>query len=28
VVTPYGERPEGSASKLSTYPDGFRILSR
>ena len=26
VVTPYGERPEGSASKLSTYRDGFRIL--
>lgn len=24
--TPYGERPEGSVSKLSTYRDGFRIL--
>ncbi len=24
--TPYGLRPEGSASKLSTYRDGFRIL--
>jgi glycosyltransferase involved in cell wall biosynthesis len=24
--TPYGERPEGSFSKLSTYRDGFRIL--
>lgn len=24
--TPYGERPEGSVSKLSTYKDGFRIL--
>ncbi|WP_157217288.1 glycosyltransferase family 2 protein [Flavisphingomonas formosensis] len=27
VVTAYGARPEGSASKLSTYSDGFRILS-
>jgi glycosyltransferase involved in cell wall biosynthesis len=26
VATPYGERPEGSASKLSTWRDGFRIL--
>jgi glycosyltransferase involved in cell wall biosynthesis len=26
VVTPYGVRPEGSESKLSTYKDGFRIL--
>ncbi|NTW55933.1 MAG: glycosyltransferase [Chlorobiaceae bacterium] len=26
VVTPYGSRPEGSESKLSTYRDGFRIL--
>ena len=25
VSTPYYERPEGSASKLSTYSDGFRI---
>ena len=24
--TPYGERPEGSVSKLSTYKDGWRIL--
>ncbi|RTL46523.1 MAG: glycosyltransferase [Burkholderiales bacterium] len=24
--TPYGARPEGSASKLSTYRDGWRIL--
>jgi glycosyltransferase involved in cell wall biosynthesis len=24
--TPYGERPEGSVSKLSTYRDGWRIL--
>lgn len=24
--TPYGERPEGSFSKLSTYRDGWRIL--
>jgi glycosyltransferase involved in cell wall biosynthesis len=24
--TPYGARPEGSTSKLSTYRDGFRIL--
>ena len=24
--TPYGARPEGSSSKLSTYRDGFRIL--
>jgi hypothetical protein len=27
VETPYYARPEGSASKLSTYGDGFRILS-
>ena len=26
VPTPYGARPEGSASKLSTYKDGLRIL--
>lgn len=26
VVTPYGARPEGSESKLSTYSDGWRIL--
>jgi hypothetical protein len=26
LETPYGVRPEGSASKLSTYRDGFRIL--
>jgi glycosyltransferase involved in cell wall biosynthesis len=26
VVTPYKARPEGSASKLRTYRDGFRIL--
>jgi glycosyltransferase involved in cell wall biosynthesis len=26
VETPYYARPEGSASKLSTYGDGFRIL--
>ena len=26
VVTAYKERPEGSASKLRTYSDGFRIL--
>lgn len=26
IVTPYGERPEGSTSKLRTYRDGFRIL--
>jgi len=26
VVTPYAARPEGSASKLSTYRDGLRIL--
>lgn len=26
VATPYGARPEGSESKLSTYRDGFRIL--
>lgn len=26
VVTPYGARPEGSESKLSTYRDGWRIL--
>ncbi|MEH3106950.1 MAG: glycosyltransferase family 2 protein [Sphingomonas fennica] len=27
VSTPYFARPEGSASKLSTYGDGWRILS-
>jgi glycosyltransferase involved in cell wall biosynthesis len=27
VETPYFERPEGSTSKLSTYSDGWRILS-
>jgi hypothetical protein len=26
VMTTYGARPEGSASKLSTYRDGWRIL--
>ena len=26
LVTPYGARPEGSESKLSTYRDGWRIL--
>ena len=26
VETPYKDRPEGSASKLRTYRDGFRIL--
>jgi len=26
VATPYGVRPEGSASKLRTYSDGFKIL--
>jgi hypothetical protein len=26
VPTPYRSRPEGSASKLRTYRDGFRIL--
>jgi glycosyltransferase involved in cell wall biosynthesis len=26
VITPYGSRPEGSESKLSTYRDGYRIL--
>lgn len=26
VMTPYGARPEGSESKLSTYRDGWRIL--
>ena len=26
VETAYGARPEGSASKLSTYRDGWRIL--
>jgi glycosyltransferase involved in cell wall biosynthesis len=26
VETPYGVRPEGSVSKLSTYRDGFRIF--
>jgi glycosyltransferase involved in cell wall biosynthesis len=27
VPTPYGARPEGSVSKLSTYRDGWRILN-
>lgn len=27
LPTPYGVRPEGSASKLRTYSDGIRILS-
>jgi hypothetical protein len=27
VSTPYFERPEGSASKLSTYSDGWRIAT-
>jgi len=26
IVTPYGERPPGSISKLNTYRDGIRIL--
>lgn len=26
ITTPYGARPEGSHSKLSTYRDGWRIL--
>jgi hypothetical protein len=26
IVTAYGARPEGSASKLSTYRDGWRIM--
>ncbi len=26
IAVPYKERPEGSASKLNTYRDGFRIL--
>ena len=26
IETPYGARPEGSTSKLSTYKDGARIL--
>ncbi len=26
VLTPYGARPEGSTSKLSTYKDGWKIL--
>lgn len=26
VITPYGNRPAGSVSKLHTYRDGFRIL--
>lgn len=28
IPTPYGDRPAGSASKLRTYSDGFRILFR
>lgn len=27
LATPYGARPEGSVSKLSTYSDGMRILT-
>ncbi|ACO77816.1 Glycosyl transferase, family 2 [Azotobacter vinelandii CA] len=27
IMTPYGARPEGSVSKLSTYRDGWRILT-
>jgi glycosyltransferase involved in cell wall biosynthesis len=27
IETPYSSRPEGSSSKLSTYRDGYRILS-
>ena len=27
IVTAYGARPEGSASKLSTYRDGWRIMT-
>jgi len=27
IETPYGERPEGSVSKLQTIPDGIRIAS-
>lgn len=27
IVLPYGKRPEGSASKLRTFRDGWRILS-
>jgi len=27
MATPYGTRPEGSTSKLSTYSDGMRILT-
>lgn len=26
IITPYGARPEGSVSKLSTYRDGWKIL--
>ena len=26
IETPYKERPQGSASKLNTFRDGFRIL--
>lgn len=28
VPLPYGERPEGSVSKLRTLPDGMRVLTR
>jgi len=28
IEAPYGERPEGSFSKLSTIPDGIRVLLR
>jgi glycosyltransferase involved in cell wall biosynthesis len=28
METPYGDRPEGSESKLNTYGDGFRILKK
>jgi glycosyltransferase involved in cell wall biosynthesis len=27
IAVPYGERPEGSHSKLNTFSDGFRVLS-
>jgi hypothetical protein len=27
IVTAYGARPEGSQSKLSTYRDGWRIMT-
>jgi len=28
IELPYGERPDGSQSKLRTLPDGFRVLRR